>query len=205
MRPPGRSRRHLPVTGQCDNPVALRDMQRLDRQDRHPQAFRVGSHELFICDSCADRRTPERCSECKEQPGAVPEADYRRHGIDPTSTTDPWSPNWTPPESWAIDCAIPNDRNSGNSDHDRNIGPSAELAEAVTYLSKPKVERIQLDGWLNVERGDPVMVPGKDGHVRMGGRTDERHRSGTSVRIWIDPEADPYEAIKLAKSLLKWY
>jgi hypothetical protein len=76
-----------------------------------------------------------------------------------------------------------------------------------TYPETPKPLRdfIQIDGWANIEPGDPIMVPDDDGDVLMSGRTREPQSSGTTVRIYIADGADRDDVLRIIRKQLDWF
>jgi hypothetical protein len=109
---------------------------------------------------------------------------------------DPWSAGWAPPDPV--------------EESEREIraymaAPREVRGDVARWLRKPEVERLQLDGWANQERGDPVMMPDDEGDVRIVSTVRDRHGSGTDLRIWINPDAAPVDVLRLATKLLDWY
>ena len=108
--------------------------------------------------------------------------------VEPVTRTDPWVEFIT-----------------AQTDEEAQQQMIDEDREIKGHLSKPLVGRMQFDAWANVEPGDSIMVPDSDGDVRMAGTVHERHRSGTTVRIWIDLAADPADVVRLLGKLTDWY
>lgn len=86
------------------------------------------------------------------------------------------------------------------------MSTTTEVADEVQrYLRKPVRRFLQLDGWADFGPGDYVMKPDDDGDVRMAGMVKDRQISGTTVRIWVDPEADPAAVLRVLEKQVEWY
>jgi hypothetical protein len=69
---------------------------------------------------------------------------------------------------------------------------------------RPLRDFIQVDGWANVEPGDPIMVPDTDGDVLMRGYVREPQRSGTTVRILVAADAERGDVLRVIRKQLEW-
>ncbi len=83
-------------------------------------------------------------------------------------------------------------------------GATAITAEVADYLEKPARRFLQLDGWANL-LDDGIMVPDDDGDVLCGGIAHDRQRSGTTVRVLIDPDADSGDVFRVLAKLAGCY
>jgi len=64
----------------------------------------------------------------------------------------------------------------------------------------------QLDGFAGYEDSDDyIMVPDNDGDVVYGGSTHELMRSGTTVRLLIAKDADPWDVLRLIDKLKDFF
>ena len=70
--------------------------------------------------------------------------------------------------------------------------------------AKPLRDFYQVDGWANVEPGDPIMNPDGHGDVMFSSRKWEPQRSDTTVRIYIAAEAERDDVLRILRKQLAW-
>lgn len=79
-----------------------------------------------------------------------------------------------------------------------------KIEKLLHYFGKPLTLFNQFDVFTEVEPGDPVVRPDKDGDCIFGGSTDELMSGGPAIRVLVLPGTTPEVIQRGLKKIMSW-